>query len=91
MAEEISRGFTASLVRWALLVRLTGYVSLGSIVGAVLLPPLVLIFHPGERNLAVVYAGIAVFVVWSHRANIRRLIAGTENRFGRRATPGPAA
>jgi acyl phosphate:glycerol-3-phosphate acyltransferase len=77
-----------AFVVWAALVWLTGYVSLGSIAGALLLPPAVLLFHPGERHLVWVYAAIAAFVVWAHRANIRRLLAGTENRFGRRASAG---
>jgi glycerol-3-phosphate acyltransferase PlsY len=80
-----------AFVVWAALVWLTGYVSVASIAGALLLPAAVLVLHPDERGLAWVYAGIAAFVVWAHRANIRRLLAGTENRFGRRATPGPAA
>ena len=68
---------------WAALVWLTGYVSVGSMVGALLLPAAVILLYPGEQALAWVYAGIAAFVVWAHRANIRRLIAGTENRFRR--------
>ena len=80
-----------AFVVWAGLVWLTGYVSVGSIAGALLLPAAVVVLHPGERGLAWVYAGIAAFVVWAHRANIRRLIAGTENRFGRRASAGPAS
>jgi glycerol-3-phosphate acyltransferase PlsY len=28
---------------------------------------------------------VALFVFWTHRANIQRLRAGTENRFGRKA------
>lgn len=79
-----------AFVVWAGLVWLTGYVSVGSIAGAVLLPLAVFVIHPDERALAWVYAGIAGFVVWAHRANIRRLLAGTENRFGRRAAAGPA-
>lgn len=77
-----------AFVVWATLVWLTGYVSLGSIAGALLLPVTVFLLHPDERALAWVYAGIAAFVVWAHRANIRRLLAGTENRFGRRAAAG---
>lgn len=81
-----------AFVAWALLVRLTGYVSLGSIVGALLLPVTVFMLQPDDRTLVWVYTAIAAFVVWAHRANIRRLLAGTENRFGRRgATAGPAA
>ena len=80
-----------AFIVWAAIVWLTGYVSLGSIVGAVLLPAAVLLFHPGERGLVWFYAGIAAFVVWAHRANIRRLVSGTENRFGRRAAAGRAS
>ena len=28
---------------------------------------------------------LAAFIIWKHRANVQRLLAGTENRFGRRA------
>jgi glycerol-3-phosphate acyltransferase PlsY len=28
-----------------------------------------------------------VAIIWLHRANIRRLLNGTESRFGRRAAP----
>jgi glycerol-3-phosphate acyltransferase PlsY len=31
------------------------------------------------------FAGLTGAIVIFHRANIRRLLAGTENRFGRRA------
>lgn len=80
-----------AFVVWAGLVWLTGYVSLGSIAGAALLPLAVFVLHPDERALTWVYAGIAAFVVWAHRANIRRLLTGTENRFGRRAASRPVA
>jgi glycerol-3-phosphate acyltransferase PlsY len=38
------------------------------------------------------YAAVALaaLIVVSHRANLRRLVAGTENRFGRRAGAGSA-
>lgn len=79
-----------TLLVWAVLVRLTGYVSLGSIVSAALLPPLAWLLHPEDRDLVWVQALVAAAIIWLHRANIRRLLAGTENRFGRRAR-GPAA
>ncbi len=78
--------FLVALVCWIVIVRLTGYVSLGSIISALVLPPAILLLHP-ERSRAFVglVALLALLVVWLHRANIRRLLAGTENRFGRRA------
>jgi glycerol-3-phosphate acyltransferase PlsY len=32
---------------------------------------------------------VAAAIIWLHRGNIKRLLNGTENRFGRRATPAP--
>ncbi len=80
--------FLVSLVLWAVVVRFTGYVSLGSVASALSLPAAILVLHP-ERSieLVAVVAVLALLVVWLHRANIRRLLSGTENRFGRRAAP----
>ncbi|MEP6990183.1 MAG: glycerol-3-phosphate 1-O-acyltransferase PlsY [bacterium] len=62
----------------------TGYVSLGSLVSAVLLPAL-LAFTAGVSSLLfLVSVVIASFVFWTHRANIGRLRRGEENRFGKR-------
>lgn len=79
----------AALV-WIAIVFGTGYVSLGSISAAAVLPIAVLLVRPGDWQLFSGVAAIAAAVVYLHRANIRRLAAGTENRFGRRgAAPGP--
>lgn len=80
----------ALVVIWAAIVFGTGYVSLGSIVAAALLPLAVWVLHPGARGLLPVIAVVGAGIVWLHRANIKRLLAGTENRFGRRGgTPAP--
>lgn len=74
---------------WALLTFSTGYVSLGSIVSAVALPPLIAVTpHRGGHGLTMFATALALFVVWAHRANIRRLLRGEENRF--RRAPGEA-
>ena len=62
----------------------TGYVSLGSLVAAVLLPTLLLITHGVGSPLFIVSVIIACFVYWTHRANIGRLRRGEEHRFGKR-------
>ncbi|HSB55817.1 MAG TPA: glycerol-3-phosphate acyltransferase, partial [Gemmatimonadales bacterium] len=84
--------FPVVLVVWALIVWLTGYVSLGSIVAAVLFPVADWLLHPARRTLVALGIDVALagFIVWKHRANIQRLFAGTENRFGRRGRK-PAA
>jgi glycerol-3-phosphate acyltransferase PlsY len=38
----------------------------------------------GRWDLALFAAGIAALVIWRHKANIERLLAGTEPRFGRK-------
>ncbi len=78
-------------VVWAAIVFSTGYVSLGSIGAAALLPLAVRIARPGDVQLFWVDVAIAAGLIWLHRANIRRLLAGTENRFGRRGTAAPPA
>ena len=76
---------------WLVLVRMTGYVSLGSMLGAVALPIGIQILHPDRRELVLPSAVLAVLIVFLHRANIKRLLNGTENRVGHRAAPGAAA
>ena len=73
---------------WLVVVALTGYVSLASIAGAVILPLAVyLLERPDRPEILWLDALVAAAIIWLHRANIRRLLNGTENRFGRRATP----
>jgi glycerol-3-phosphate acyltransferase PlsY len=62
----------------------TGYVSLGSLAAAMLLPVLLLVTHGVASPLFLVSVIIACFVFWTHRANIGRLRRGEEHRFGKR-------
>jgi len=65
---------------WAMSLWLTGYVSLSSLIAAAALPILVAATGAGRPALV---AGIvlALMIVYTHRGNIRRLLAGTESRF----------
>lgn len=81
-------GFLAGLVVWAVTLRLTGFVSLGSILAALVLPPAAWLLDSPPATTLGCLGLLALFVVFAHRANIRRLLAGTENRFGRRAAAG---
>jgi glycerol-3-phosphate acyltransferase PlsY len=61
----------------------TGYVSLGSMISALLMPTL-LFFSLGVRSpVFLVSAVVAAFVFWTHRSNIGRLRRGEEHRFGK--------
>jgi acyl phosphate:glycerol-3-phosphate acyltransferase len=86
----IALGVAAAV--WGILVLLTGYVSLGSIAAAAVLPFAVyLLESPSTPELLWIDTLIAAGVIFLHRRNIQRLIKGTENRFGRRATSTPRA
>ena len=60
------------------------YVSLGSIIAVAAFPNITLALHEyGNVALALVLMSFAsVLIVIKHQANIRRLLAGTENRLG---------
>ena len=75
-----------SFAVWLIVVKLSGYVSLGSMVGALVLPIAAWLLHPLQRDIIWIQILVALAIVWLHRANIRRLMAGTENRFGRHRT-----
>jgi glycerol-3-phosphate acyltransferase PlsY len=81
------------LAVWLLLAFATRYVSVASM-GAALVLPLVTLWgswyhgriQDGTWNkpLFIMTILIAASAIWKHRANIRRLIDGTENRFGKK-------
>ena len=74
-----------AIVLWGLIVKLTGYVSLGSVVAAAALVPALWLLYPGRRELVWPFALLALMIIVLHRANIQRLLKGTEHRFGRTA------
>lgn len=73
------------LVLWLALTFGTGYVSVASIAASFALPFLIALTpHEGGPTLVWLAAALAAFIIWKHRANLRRLARGEENRFGRR-------
>ncbi|MEO6526030.1 MAG: glycerol-3-phosphate 1-O-acyltransferase PlsY [Gemmatimonadaceae bacterium] len=69
---------------FVVIVLASGYVSLGSLVCAVALPTLLLVTLGARSPLFLVSVCLALFVFWTHRANIGRLRRGEEHRFGKR-------
>ena len=67
---------------WILVILLTGFVSLGSIL-AVTLFPVVTYLIEGSLNSSLGYFSILIvaFIWFTHRNNVARLLRGTENRF----------
>ena len=60
-----------------------GYVSLGSLTAAAVLPMAVLALMGPASPVFLVSILVAAFVFWTHRANIGRLRRGEESRVGR--------
>ena len=70
------------LAVWILVLITTGYVGLGS-VAAVSLFPLITYLRYGTLDSTLGYFSliITLFIWFTHRGNLARLLAGTENRF----------
>jgi glycerol-3-phosphate acyltransferase PlsY len=73
-----------ALAIFTAVVWLTKYISLGSVVASIALPPLAYALgSPAASVLAAIAASI--IIVFRHRSNVVRLRMGTERRFGVRA------
>ena len=83
----------ATVLSFALIVYFSRYVSLASMVAAVFAPVFYL-FGDGVAWRAhgagvLALAAMAVLLVWRHRENIHRLLAGTESKLGSSARKAP--
>jgi len=77
-----------SFIVFAVVVAISRYVSLGSMLGALaLLVTIVIEKYVMDKPLAVIYvimaAVVVVLIILTHRQNIVRLLTGTENKFTR--------
>ena len=66
---------------FVLIILITRYVSLGSIIMAVLYPVFMGLFHK-DAGLVIISLVFTVIVVTAHRENIKKLINHTENKIG---------
>lgn len=66
---------------WLGVLGVTGYVGLATMLAAAVLPAWLLIRGiPGGDPLVWFVLALAAFIVFTHRGNLQRLLAGTENR-----------
>jgi acyl phosphate:glycerol-3-phosphate acyltransferase len=80
----------ATLATWIIIAAFFRYSSLASIVAAVFAPFWRVLTDGGDAVAAALLA-MGALLIWRHRANIARLLAGTESRLGRKAAaPGRA-
>jgi glycerol-3-phosphate acyltransferase PlsY len=82
-----------TLVVFSVVLLTSGYVSLGSLTSATILPVLLAVTIGVRTWPFAISVLVALFVFWTHRANIARLRRGEEHRFGKRGVPArtPAA
>ena len=71
---------------FGLVLAASGYVSLGSLTAAAVLPVAMLAFVGPRSPVTLVSLAVGAFVFWTHRANIGRLRRGEENRVIKRRT-----
>jgi acyl phosphate:glycerol-3-phosphate acyltransferase len=71
------------LLSWIIVLLLSGYVSLATMLSTVVLAVTVIVLQPDNVPLCTFCAAVAVFVVFTHRSNIARMRAGKENRVRR--------
>lgn len=73
-------------VAWVLIIAVTRYVSLASMLAAASAPVLMWVVRsPMEYRIFGVF--VAAYVIVKHRDNIVRLVQGKENKFGKRVSP----
>ena len=79
-------GALAAITLFGLVLAISRFVSLASILAAASFPFFAWFLVSGEKPVffLAVQALVAFLIIAKHRENIRRLVSGTENRFGQR-------
>ncbi len=82
--------FAIALFFFIVAVIFSGYISLGSIISAIVLPSSLFfrynVLHaniPGYDYIIYFILAITILLVYQHRKNIKRILKGTENRFAK--------
>lgn len=78
--------FLILLTVFVLIAALTRFISLGSIICAMLFPFLNYVFYPEEGFITLSAFFIGAMVVFMHRENIKRLLEGKESKFSFKKT-----
>jgi glycerol-3-phosphate acyltransferase PlsY len=80
----------ASLATWLVIAIATRYSSLAALVTALLAPLYTWLLHGDAQRVGAV-AAMSVLLVWRHRANIGKLMNGTESKLGSKAKTSSAS
>ncbi|NOT15576.1 MAG: glycerol-3-phosphate 1-O-acyltransferase PlsY [Methylotenera sp.] len=73
----------AALVTWIVVFAVFRYSSLAALVAAILAPVYAWFLLPYKDYLITVLV-MSIFLLWRHRSNIQKLLAGTEQGFGKK-------
>jgi glycerol-3-phosphate acyltransferase PlsY len=76
-----------ALAIFILVVAVTRYVSLGSILGAIAFPVAAYFVQRTDPLSLLLASAVSLIVILKHHQNISRLLAGTESRFGGSKSP----
>jgi glycerol-3-phosphate acyltransferase PlsY len=90
LAALVPVAMVVSLATWIIVCVITRYVSMASIAASLILPFATWAVPQYGWNLVLITAAMAALAIYKHKANITRLMNGTENRLGQKKVP-PAA
>jgi glycerol-3-phosphate acyltransferase PlsY len=76
-------GLTA-MVTWIVVFSVSRYSSLGAIVAATLAPVYAWFLLSAYKDFIIAVVIMAAMLIWRHRSNIQKLLAGTESGFGKK-------
>jgi glycerol-3-phosphate acyltransferase PlsY len=79
--------FLCAFIVWVVIFAIWRYVSLASI-GAAVVMPIATLLYEKDTTPFIFTVILAAVVIYKHKSNIQRLLAGTENRIGKQKEPG---
>ena len=76
-------GLLICFISWLLTLIISGYVGLSTIIAGIIFPIITLILYNNETSSLFIFFSfiISIFIIFTHRDNIKRMKNGTENRF----------
>jgi glycerol-3-phosphate acyltransferase PlsY len=74
----------AALLTWVVVFAISRYSSLGAIVAAALAPVYAWVLLSAYKDYFITVLVMSLLLIWRHRTNIQKLLAGTEAGFGKK-------
>ena len=71
------------IISWILILIITGFVGLGTIIASIVLVLVTYFLYPEGLSspFGILSILMALFIIFTHRSNIQRMLNGTENQF----------